>query len=39
MNPSGASSQTSNNIRKKIGPAVWLLVLLFAGTKDTVNAT
>jgi hypothetical protein len=29
MNPSGASSQTPNNIRKKVGPAVWLLVLLW----------
>src|SRR5580692_3760453 len=29
MNPSRASSQTPNNIRKKVGPAVWLLVLLW----------
>jgi hypothetical protein len=29
MNPSGASSQTPNNIRKKVGPAVWLLALLW----------
>jgi hypothetical protein len=48
MNPSGAASQTPNNIRKKVGPAVWLLALLWdsmpayclcACTKDTVNAT
>jgi hypothetical protein len=29
MNPSDASSQTPNNIRKKVGPAVWLLALLW----------
>jgi hypothetical protein len=43
-----ATSQIPNNIRKKVGPAVWLLALswdsmpadcLCAYTKDTVNAT